>query len=425
MTAVQVTALLRETAALGRPSRADYRQHTYDHVPGSVLRGALAAAWLRTPGAPGPDDPAFRQVFEGDGTFGPLHSAQSLPVPLSVWTHKGEPGSRCPLWWDEVGDTVPDACPSCDGPVAQSKGTPVGRPELQSRTRVAIDKEGIAVSGRLFRREALAAGTELSGWVSGPAVGALSPAGRPVTALRLGGERSIRGRAELTTADAAPPTLEQNGGTVVLRLASPGVFVDDRGLPADRPAAVELGDLLGVEVRDVVAGGPRGRWVRRTEVGGWHMASGLPKPRDRAVAPGSTYRVVCDVPPSPERLAALAVRGVGLRRREGCGGLYVPSVPVAGPTAPALDPPAPCRAPAVPTSEAAAPAVPLSAVAAVTGWARWPRLHPHLRRGATIPESVLRDPTLSPSQRDALATLIAVTDPAALQRLLDALEVPR
>ena len=106
-----------------------------------------------------------------------------------------------------------------------------------------------------------------------------------------------------------------------------------------------------------------------------------------------------------------------------CYAEFASTVPVAGPTASALDPLA--SEAAAPAVEPAAPAVPLSAVAAVTGWARWPRLHPHLRRGATIPESVLRDPTLTPSERDALATLLVVTDPAELQRLLDALEVPR
>lgn len=402
MTALRVTATLRESAALGRTARADYRQDTYDHVPGSVLRGALAAAWLRTPGTPGPDTPRFRAVFEGEGAFGPLHSAESLPVPLSVWTHKADLAADCPTrWWDELDADVPGACPVCHGRLVRSKGEPTGTPAIRTHTRAALDPTGVAKDGQLYRRAALDVATVLTGWVTGPAVEALAPADRPVRQLRLGGQRSIRGLADITVEEVDPPAPQTSGTRVVLRLAAPGVFVDRFGYPTDKPAPAELAATLGVTVKEVET---KPGWTRWTEVGGWHNASGLPKPRDRAVVAGSTYVVRCAEEPAPDRLVALAGRGVGLRRREGYGALYLPP-------------------------RTAASVTPLGAVAAIRGWSKWPRMLPLLRQRAAGPfppdtrlDKALDDPTLTEPQRAALATLLALTSGGELARVLDLLE---
>jgi CRISPR-associated protein Csx10 len=399
MRSALVTATLTQTAALGVAGRADYRQDTYDHVPGSVLRGALAATWLRTPGAPGADHPVFREVFEGDGAFGPLHSAESLPTPLSMWTHKTGPLPTCPTpWWDETTDKVPDQCQHCPEPRAtleRSKGQPVGRPRIGARSRIAIGADGIAENARLFRRAAVDAGTVLRGWVSGSALDALTPAGTPVTRLRFGGERSIRGLAEIQITDTTPPPLRTNGTDVILTLTSPGIFLDRFGYPTDKPAKAELADILNVEIKKVTA---QPGWTRWTEVGGWHMASGLPKPRDRAVAAGSTYRVVCAQPPTVESLSELSVRGVGLKRREGYGALY-----------------------RLPTAD---PAV--NAIATLRTWSKWTRLTLFVRTNTQRPlppgnllRRLLDDDTLTPDQRAALQTLIDLPDGSRVARLLD------
>lgn len=403
MRALLLTATLTQTAALGVTGRADHRHDTYDHVPGSVLRGALAACWLRTPGAPGPDDGAFREVFEGDGSFGPLHSSTSLPVPLSAHVHKAGLDAPCGTpWWDAVDGLVPEVCPKCRPSSAKlepSKGQPTGPAAISSRSRVAIGADGLAEDGRLFRRAALDRGTVLTGWVSGPAVDALTPGGTAVSRLRFGGERSIRGTADIQVSEAAPPPVRAEGRTVILRLSSPGVFVDRTGHPTDKPSKPELADLLDVKIADVRA------WTRWTEVGGWHMASGLPKPRDRAVTAGSTYRIECAAPPAPERLAALAARGIGLRRREGFGALY--GLPVAD-------------------DRNAAYAVIRTAVAALWGWSKWPRIEPIVREASAWPipsghllRRVPSDPSLTRDQLAALLALVDIDDPAIIARLLD------
>ena len=47
---VRITVTLTQPVAVGRNVRADSRQDTHNHVPGSVLRGALAAAWIHRRG---------------------------------------------------------------------------------------------------------------------------------------------------------------------------------------------------------------------------------------------------------------------------------------------------------------------------------------------------------------------------------------
>ena len=42
----RVTVTLTEPVAAGRRLRTDFVQDTYDHIPGIVLRGALAARWI-------------------------------------------------------------------------------------------------------------------------------------------------------------------------------------------------------------------------------------------------------------------------------------------------------------------------------------------------------------------------------------------
>lgn len=318
MNHVQIIATLEQPAALGRVAQADNRQPTYDHVPGSVLRGACAAAWLRDR-AP---DAKFEAIFEGEGTFGPLHCPESLPMPLSIWRHKHP--TKC----TKTSDYAIDAkgvtqCPGCSLPLEQSKGAPLGVVATVHRLRSALDINGVALEQQLFEVSTLSRGTQWRGWVTGPAVNAFRQQdGSPVTSLRLGGGRSTHGLATITVdQNAVPDGAETVGNDVVLRLASPGIFVDEFGFPADRPSIPDLCGLLGLK-KEQIRLLDEDVWVRWIEVGGWHAASGLPKPRERAVAPGSTFRIRCDAAPDPASLVTVMATGIGLRRREGFGALY-------------------------------------------------------------------------------------------------------
>jgi CRISPR-associated protein Csx10 len=316
---VRITVTLTQPVAAGRNVRADSRQDTHNHIPGSVLRGALAAAWIHRRGQEVTQLPEFLETFEGAGSFGPLHSEASLPVPLSVKRHKYAASENCRSEWDAAYDEHATTCDECEDPLVFSKGQARGRVPLETRTTTALTAEGVARDGHLFTQSMLKEQARLSGWLHGPATRALFCGDEPIHTLSFGSRRSLRGSVTLAVdTTAEPDPVECVGQDVILRLAAPAAFCDDFGFPADQPDLRELSDVLGVEALEVV-----GAWTRWDEVGGWHAASGLPKPVERAVAAGSTYRIRCAEAPSPESRRTLAARGIGLRRREGFGALYV------------------------------------------------------------------------------------------------------
>ncbi|ASU77597.1 hypothetical protein CDG81_03915 [Actinopolyspora erythraea] len=316
-----VTVTLEEPMVAGKNPRADSRQDSHDHIPGSVLRGALAAVWLREHGTGANTSPEFERIFEGEGSFGPLHYASSKPVPLSMLTHKYEPTDEChTLWWDRARGEKASYCPvdNCASPLEESKGQPYDEVPSIDRTMVALSTEGVALDGSLYSQRAVQDGLLLRGWVHGDAVRALYPEGTAVDSLLLGSRRSLRGEATVEVdTEAVPEPVELYGEEVVLRLAAPGAFVDEFGMPSATPDPEELSEQLGVSQVEIIDS-----WTRWEEAGGWHAASGLPKPVERVVAAGSTYRVKCVELPTETARRRLMARGIGLRRREGFGALY-------------------------------------------------------------------------------------------------------
>jgi CRISPR-associated protein Csx10 len=95
--------------------------------------------------------------------------------------------------------------------------------------------------------------------------------------------------------------------------------VDDVGRPTLDPVP-EIVRVLGLPASAV-----RGKhcWTRPVRVGGWHAASGLPKPAELAIELGSVVVLHCSEQPSTERLRHLAREGIGLRRIEGFGSVEV------------------------------------------------------------------------------------------------------
>ncbi|WP_162802872.1 hypothetical protein [Ornithinimicrobium avium] len=180
------------------------------------------------------------------------------------------------------------------------------------------------VTGNLFEQHVVRRGTTVTGRL------ATTPEAAEVLhtliascegKIVLGGSRSTQGAATLVVSDAPTPTLERVGGTtdqVIVRLAAPGVFVDRLGRPAAAPYGAELRQQLGSPV--TVTRAWSDRW---TVEGGWHAASGLPKPQERCVAAGASYVLASQNPVTDDALTRLAMRGVGLRRYEGFGALAV------------------------------------------------------------------------------------------------------
>lgn len=317
----ELTLTLSQPAQFGDGARKNFVLSTMEHVPGSVVRGAFAAAWLARhgPSKPGtPEREEFLSLFEGGVRFGPLLRAGTEFMSLAVAGHKYDPTSACAVVdYDRAmtDDEPPLTCPDCGSPIEQLKGLHGDRPAPARRTSVAIGEDGTAIPGQLFTRELLGAGQRFRGTLTATSgqketLAALGP-------VRVGGRRTTHGLAEVAISEArTPPGAQRRAdGDLVIRLRSPGVFTDDYGRPARAPSPCELERALGVPARVVRS------WTRWEQAGGWHAASGLPKHEELSVSAGSTFQVHPERAVDDSALLNLAARGVGLRRHEGYGDL--------------------------------------------------------------------------------------------------------
>lgn len=321
----ELVLTLRQPAQLGDRARKDFVLSTRDHIPGSVVRGALAAAWLARNGVSKRGTPAreeFLALFEGGVRFGPLLSEGAEAPSLSVIGHKYAHEDKCEHVEIDCAEQAldyepPDECPQCGSPMEQSRGLRGARPDRGRRTGVSIGTGGTAREGELFTREMLKEKQVFRGPVVADDLDLLDILA-DLGPVRVGGRRTTHGRADIEIRGEDPAPLvrpRESDGLLVLRLRSPGVFTDDRGRPSRDPNLRDLGEILDTTVK------VRRRWTRWEEAGGWHAASGLPKPQELAVSAGSTYLLQTERAVADTALAELSRRGVGLRRHEGYGDL--------------------------------------------------------------------------------------------------------
>jgi CRISPR-associated protein Csx10 len=321
---------LQQPAQVGDRARKDFVLSTMEYIPGAVVRGAFAAAWLARHGVSKPGTPEHKQfldLFEGGVRFGALFREGTEFMSLAVVGHKYDPDNACEIvdYDRAMSDDEPDTtCGNnkCRSPIEQLRGLYGERDAPGRRTSVAIDEYGIARDGQLFTRELLQAGLRFRGTLTA------TPDQRAILnglgPIRIGGRRTTHGLAKVAITNAGtPPTAEERpDGKLVIRLRTPGIFVDDYGRPARKPSDADLCAALGVPASVVNC------WTRWDQAGGWHAASGLPKPQELTVAAGSTYLI--QLQGHPERfvvetaLAKLGANGLGLRRHEGFGDLAPP-----------------------------------------------------------------------------------------------------
>lgn len=311
----EVRVTLAQPVALGAgPSRSSLVD-THWHIPGTVLRGALAGAWIRAHGRPQADrarSDQFTRLFERDVFFGPLFAPGSVPRPLSTWSHKYPTDTCAQSEWDASTEELPagHVCPTCEQPLERARGE-IPRPSLYESAHVELTEQGTPRKGALFSRLEMSERQTFIGHVTGGWTEELT-----FDEVWLGGGKSVRGLAEISVDQAGRRPLPEMRAdrTVVLRLLSPGIFVDHAGRPSQDPDPGELATRLGVDRVTVTR-----RWVRWTRVHGWHAASDLPKPMEHAVCAGSVFVVDCATRPDDSGLRRLADEGLGLRRTEGYG----------------------------------------------------------------------------------------------------------
>ena len=236
---LSVSVTTRQRVALGTGSEVGFFTGSHSFVPGSVLRGALAAAWIAEHGPPGQGSSAeaeFRVLFDGDIRYGPLLVPGSVVQPVSARRCKYPRDRTCQAQAIDAAFETGVACPACGGPTEPGKGEVIlpAAMSLDRITRTSIDPAtGKAKDGELYAHSALPAGTRLEGVIHGHDKWLEEP-----RQLRLGGRRTVGGAVDFSTEPATPaPQAAAWAGTgpLVIRLTSPAVFVDAAGRPGSPP----------------------------------------------------------------------------------------------------------------------------------------------------------------------------------------------
>lgn len=329
-----LTLIPQQRATIGFRSHNAFRQPTQRHIPGTVVRGAFAAAWITAHGGrTDREREEFLDLFEGGVRFGPLFLSGSH-TSLAIREHKYDALPKCAqeTWDAALGDEAPSRCPNCRSPLEQAGERFGGSKTVVRRTHVEITDTNVAKDGSLYAREELdhlAVKRVFPRGFRGNLIASVQQLDtfRALPSVRIGGRLTSHGLMDVSIDPDSGPTMPEltSPNRVVLRLRAPGIFVDDWGRPRRDPSLAELTELLGSS-----ASVDR-RWTRWTEIGGWHVASGLPKPTEIAVQAGSTYVVTTGEPITDQALLKLAQRGLGLRRHEGFGEVTGPANAEAGP----------------------------------------------------------------------------------------------
>ncbi len=318
MTWFTLTLTARQPVSLGRSGARGYLTPTYPYVPGSVVRGALATAWLNATGASTTDE-RFLRLFEGSARFGPAMPDGLALVPQSVRRckyHRADSGHAAayddafPHGEATVDPASPDLprLPAPCGAWERASGEPTWH-LVRAVTSTAIEPGTLHVAeSQLYSRQTLPAGTVFTGHLVAP--DGLDATLTGLTRAYVGGKSSVMGEVEVRITSCDRPALPDGEWGLVTR--TPTILVDEAGRPTLDPTyALRLAGYTG-ELR---------HWGRRTQIegtGGWHAASGLPKPSEITVGPGLVLRLPGA---GPDEAAALLDHGLGLRRQEGFGWL--------------------------------------------------------------------------------------------------------
>ena len=317
MTGYTVTIVARADLAMAPAAEAAYSRGTHRYVPGHILLAGLAAHWIRQFGPPGSDNPRqadFKKIFHGKVRYSPALADGSVIMPISARRAKRSDAVIDEAFREERAQ-LPDGDPGTPGKgqILGVRRIRVGRAELESDPGSGRERPR---DGQLVAREAIRRGTTFKASIVGdhPWLDGLAAAGTPIT-VWLGGRKSTSGRAELSlTPDTARPGAGPVGEDVVVRLSSPAIFVDEATRPTLEPTSHDWERVFGVAGGTVLD-----RWARPGRMGGWHIASGLPRPEELIAVPGSTYRVAVPADADPEWPTHLRHLGLGLRTGEGFG----------------------------------------------------------------------------------------------------------
>jgi CRISPR-associated protein Csx10 len=229
--------------------------------------------------------------------------------------------TACEAWSaDAAVDGDARTCPHCDNGTDTGKGEVTGV-RVRRILRTELGDDGRPLDEHLYARHELESGLVYRGHLTGT-----NPWLQETREVWLGGRASTQGMATVQVSPepdepAAPaiPASARADAALVVRLTTPAIMVDDAGRPALDPIP-EILRMLGMPTSSLEA---RRCWTRPVRVGGWHAASGLPKPVDLALQMGSVAVLHFREQPDPAGLQHMAQDGLGLRRIEGFGAVQV------------------------------------------------------------------------------------------------------
>lgn len=319
----KITLISQQRVSFGTGNAKAFLTRSHPFVPGAVVRGALAAAWLREGY---PQDESFRQIFEA-GRF-----SNALPEGVTI-----QPQSVARKKYGK-NTAEDDRDQAFDGNQLLTEGeellkgdcdfSPLFGNEHQRVVTATALEPGLYVAkeSSLFSRQALEKGTVFTGTLvlpDGCGLGCL----KKIQTVYVGGRSSVMGRTELWI-DKEEWAPLPHGEELVIRTTSQSILVDEFGAPQSDFAA-EL-EKYGIETIDGQI------WAQRiaSDVArGWHAASGLPKPMEMGFAAGATARIKR---PTDDSLMRLLRDGIGLRRSEGYGWVEIVEKAYERPTDPVI-----------------------------------------------------------------------------------------
>lgn len=323
MTRYRYTLTATRPVSAGRSDERANIRRAHEILPGSTVRGALAAQWWRAQPTGGPSaDGAFAALFDSALLVGQAvpEGYELVSASARVCKYRSLPACNDVLQDSAVPGVTPrwTTCWHCGGPLASAAGWR-RRPDaasvgLQNRTRGALTDREAAAEGRLFTRQALAAADGEVRFVGMLEVPDGQESWLAGLAVRVGGGRSVDFGAATVALEPAPWPAWPGDGRHLVRLVSPTILLDAYG-----GATVAL-DSLAAELRRVsgqsnlVVEGQQA-WLRSEPISGWHMRSRLPKPLDWSVAAGSVVVVEGLTSAGWARLQG----GLGYRTLEGYG----------------------------------------------------------------------------------------------------------
>lgn len=350
----QITLLepLLATRIAGDPNSAV----SYPYVPGSMVRGAVVAAFMRDKGLrslDADDKQARRLFFDGHTRYLNAYPADAerrrdLPTPRSLFHVKGE---KSPLY-----DFAQEVVYEVNGEKAQFvaaardsqlfcwiDGDTIYFVPLQRRVNVHTFRDRIKGRateeiGAVFQYDALEEGQAFRGWVlvdHDADVDLLSALLKQVQPLG-GSSNSGYGRVSVELGDPVDvsrspwrevpesPEAITAGETFIVTLLSDVLVRDPKtgSYTWDIQPALQkaLGNVAIEYVGSSDVDEQRSVW-RMEEVGGFNRAWGLPLPQAQAIAAGSVFVFRATQPITQDAIAAVEWRGIGERRTEGFGRL--------------------------------------------------------------------------------------------------------